>query len=90
MSAPNGATQQPTTGMVARHPVAAFLVMAYVFGWSTLFAANYLLGLPFLLSSSLLTVVGLALSAFLVTAAMSGETGMRDLLGRCLRWRVWG
>jgi membrane protease YdiL (CAAX protease family) len=73
--------------MVASHPVTAFLVMAYTLGWSTLIAANYL-GLPFLLSSSLLTVVGLALPAFLVTAATSGERGVRDLLSRCLRWWV--
>ncbi len=94
MSAPNsGAPQQPTPSsllrrVVARHPVVAFLVMAYTLGWSTLFAANYLLGLPFLLSSSLLTVVGLALPAFLVRAAMNGKRGVLDLLSRCLRWRV--
>ncbi len=94
MSAPNsGAPQQPTPSsllrrLVARRPVVAFLVMAYALGWSTLFAANYLLGSPFLLSSSLLTVFGLALPAFLVTAAMSGKSGVRDLLSRCFRWRV--
>jgi membrane protease YdiL (CAAX protease family) len=86
MSAPNRAAKQPA-GLVARHPVGTFLVMAYTLGWSTLFAANSL-GLPFLLSSSLLTLVGLALPAFLMTAAMSGERGVRDLLSRCLRWRV--
>ena len=86
MSAPNRAAKQPV-GLVARHPVGAFLVMAYPLGWFTLFAANSL-GVPFLLSSSLLTLVGLALPAFLVTWAMSGERGVRDLLGRCFRWRV--
>ena len=86
MSAPNRATKQPSE-LVARHPVATFLVMAYPLGWSTLFAANSL-GAPFLLSSSLLTLVGLALPAFVVTAAMSGERGVRDLLSRCFRWRV--
>jgi hypothetical protein len=73
MSAPNRATKQPS-GLVARHPVATYLVMAYPLGWATLFAANSL-GLPVLVSSSLLTLVGLALPAFLVTAAMSGERG---------------
>jgi membrane protease YdiL (CAAX protease family) len=86
MSAPNRAAKRPA-GLVARHPVGAFLVMAYALGWSTLFAANSL-GLPFLLSSSLLTLVGLALPAFLVTWAMSGDRGVRELSGRCLRWRV--
>ena len=32
--------------------------------------------------------MGLALPAFLVTAATGGKEGVRDLLGRCLRWRV--
>jgi len=72
---------------VARHPVAAFLVMVYALGWSTLLAADYL-GLPMLLVSSLGVVSGLALPAFLVTAATGGKAGVRDLLGRCLRWRV--
>src|SRR3712207_3241816 len=41
-----------------------------------------------LLASSLAMVLGLALPAFLVTAAMSGKAGVRDLLSRSLRWRV--
>jgi membrane protease YdiL (CAAX protease family) len=59
----------------------------YAFGWSTLIAADSV-GLPFLFVSSLGVVFGLALPAFLVTAATSGKAGVRDLLGRCLRWRV--
>ncbi len=41
-----------------------------------------------LLASSLAMVLGLALPAFLVTAAMSGKAGVHDLLSRSLRWRV--
>ena len=74
--------------LVARHPVVAFLVTVYAFGWTILIAAAGYFGLPMLLSSSLAMVFGLALPAFLVTAATSGKAGMRDLLGRCLRWRV--
>jgi membrane protease YdiL (CAAX protease family) len=73
--------------LVARHPVVAFLIMVYAFGWSTLIAADSI-GLPLLLVSSLGMVFGLALPAFLVTAATSGKAGVRALLGRCLRWRV--
>ncbi len=94
--------QQPPTPssvrrLVARHPVAAFLVMAFAFGWSGM--------LPLLLSESgpfgvlpialpwqpfgvILSVFGLALPAFLVTAATDGKAGVRDLLRRMLRWRV--
>jgi ABC-type Na+ efflux pump permease subunit len=82
----NQQTPNPSSlgGMVARHPMAAFLVMAYGLGWSTLIAADYL-GSPFLLVSSLGVVFGLALPAFLVTAATGGKAGVRDLLGRSLR-----
>jgi membrane protease YdiL (CAAX protease family) len=84
--------RQPTIftslkGVAAGHPVIAFLVMAYAFGWPTLLAGHYS-GLPFLLASSLGMVFGLALPAFLVKGAMSGKAGVRDLLRRSLRWRV--
>jgi hypothetical protein len=72
---------------VARHPVTTFLIMVYAFGWATLISADYV-GLPFLLVSSLGVVFGLALPAYLVTVATSGEAGVRDLLGRSLKWRV--
>jgi membrane protease YdiL (CAAX protease family) len=74
--------------LVARHPVVAFLIMVYAFGWTILIAAAGYFGLPMLLSSSLAMVFGLALPAFLVAAATSGKAGVRDLLARCLRWRV--
>jgi len=78
--------------LVARHPVAAFLVMLY--------AVNYALPLaPVLtrfdilpfdepLSGPLGHIFGVALPAFLVMAAMHGRAGVRDLAQRCLRWRV--
>ncbi len=74
--------------LVARHPVAAFLIMVYAIGWFTLIAAAGQLGLPMLLASSLAMVLGLALPAFLVTAATSGKAGVRNLLRRIFRWRV--
>ena len=84
-------------GVVARHPVTSFLIMAFVIGWGGM--------LPLLLSESgpvtvvpielpwqpfvaILSIFGLALPAFLVTAATDGKDGVRDLLGRILRWRV--
>jgi membrane protease YdiL (CAAX protease family) len=45
-------------------------------------------GFAFDAVTSLASILGVALPAFLVTAATSGEAGVRDLLGRCLRWRV--
>jgi membrane protease YdiL (CAAX protease family) len=84
-------------GVVARHPVTSFLIMAFVIGWGGM--------LPLLLSESgpvtvvpielpwqpfvaILSIFGLALPAFLVTAATDGKDGVRELLGRILHWRV--
>jgi membrane protease YdiL (CAAX protease family) len=90
----------PLKRLVVRHPVAAFLVMLYAIAWSVflpvVLQARGLLALPVDLSegfafdavTSLASILGVALPAFLVTAATSGKAGVRDLLGRCLRWRV--
>jgi len=79
-------------GVVARHPVAAFLVMVY--------AINIAVALPPILTRRDLLpfdqapydwlghIVGSALPAFLVTAAVLGRAGVFDLARRCLRWRV--
>ena len=90
------ATLSALRRLVARRPVAAFLVMAFVFSWTImlplLLSENGLGVLPFPLPwqvfGSLMSIFGLALPAFLVTAARDGKEGVRDLLGRCLRWRV--
>src|ERR687894_785978 len=83
-------------GLVARHPATAFLVMAFGFGWMSLvpilLSENGFgvvpIELPLTLVQTLATLLGLALPAFLVTAATSGREGVRDLLSRLLRWRV--
>ena len=93
--------RQPTTSpslrrLVARHPVVAFLLMAFVFAWTImlplLLSESGFGVLPFALPwrvfGSLMSIFGLALPAFLVTAAKDGKEGVRDLLRRCLRWRV--
>src|SRR5712692_1906069 len=96
MSTPT-ATQQPAPHsalrrLVARHPVAAFLVMVY--------AVNIAVELPPVLTrpdilpfalrpdALLGHIFGSAVPAFLVIAAMHGRAGVRDLTRRCLRWRV--
>ena len=81
--------------------MAAFLVMLYAIAWSVslpvVLRVRGLLALPVDLSegfafdavTSLASILGVALPAFLVTAASrSGKAGVRDLLSRCLRWRV--
>ncbi len=102
MSTTTGNQQPPYSssslrGAVARHPVAAFLVMAFVFGWGgmlpLLLSENGPFGvlpieLPWMPFAAILSIFGLALPAFLVTAATGGKEGVRELLGRIFRWRV--
>jgi membrane protease YdiL (CAAX protease family) len=101
MSASNDATRQPFPHspfrrLVARRPVVAFLFMAFVFSWTImlplLLSESGFGVLPFALPwqvfGSLMSIFGLALPAFLVTAAKDGKEGVRDLLRRILRWRV--
>ncbi len=90
----------PLKRLVVRRPVAAFLVMLYAIAWTVflpvVLQARGLLALPIDLTegfafdavTSLASILGVALPAFLVTATTRGGTGVRDLLGRCLRWRV--
>jgi membrane protease YdiL (CAAX protease family) len=63
--------------------------MAYAIAWTIQLAA-FQFGLSFRLGSSIGVIFGLALPAFLVTAATSGRAGVRDLLARVFRWRVGG
>ncbi len=78
--------------LVSRHPVAAFLIM--VFAVNIAVALSPLLTrrdiLPFGLApyDSLGHILGVALPAFIVVAAMHGKGGAQDLAQRCLRWRV--
>lgn len=69
---------------IRRHPLAAFVLLAYVFSWSywlpIAFSGGHLSHFPGLL--------GPMLAAFLVTSISGGRTGVRDLWARMFRWRV--
>ena len=90
----------PLKRLIVRHPVAAFLVMLYAIAWTVflpvVLQARGLLALPVDLSegfafdavTSLASILGVALPAFIVTAATGGKARVRELLRRCLRWRV--
>jgi uncharacterized protein len=91
------ATQQPAPHsalrrLVARHPVATFLVMVYAVNCAVALSSFLTRRdiLPFDLApyDSLGHIFGVALPAFLVVAAMHGRVGVRDLARRSLRWRV--
>ena len=78
--------------LVARHPVAAFLVMAYIitpaFLLQTIWRPADILPLGFSLWDSFGTIFGVALPAFLVMAGIHGRAGIRDLASRSLNWHV--
>src|SRR5918997_3498187 len=84
-------------GVEARHPVTSFLIMAFVIGWGGMLplllsesgpVTVVPIELPRQPFVAILSIFGLALPAFLVTAATDGKDGVRELLGRILRWRV--
>ena len=90
------ATHSILRRLVAGHPATAFLVMVFGFGWTSLIpillSENGFgvlpIELPLTVVQTLVTVLGLAVPAFLVTAATGGKEGVRDLVRRLLRWRV--
>jgi len=78
--------------LVSCHPVATFLLMVFVI--SVVVAQVPVLTrrdiLPFglALSDSVGPVLGVAVPAFLVVAAVNGREGVRELASRSLRWRA--
>jgi len=78
--------------VIARHPVAAFLIMVYGVNIGVAFppflTRRDLLPFDLALYDSLGHILGSALPAFLVVAAVRGRAGVHDLAKRSLRWRV--
>src|SRR5829696_8301802 len=78
--------------LVARHPVTAFLVMVYAVNSAValvpVLTRRDILPFDLALYESLGPIFGVALPAFVVVAAARGREGVRELAGRCLRWRV--
>lgn len=76
---------------VARHPVAAFLLIGNGVAWAALtppLAGAEVLPFDAPLYASVGTIFGVGLAAFVVTAATAGRSGVVDLLRRSFRWRV--
>jgi uncharacterized protein len=90
-ASPQPAPHSALRRLVARHPVAAFLIMYFAF--------TYLSALVPFLTQRVILPFGVTLwdplpalfgcaAAFLVVAAMHGRAGVLDLARRSLRWRV--
>jgi hypothetical protein len=67
---------------VKRHPLIAFFVLAYALTWPVipLVSVSPLWGFPGLF--------GPAVAAIIVAAVVNGRLGLKDLLGRIVRWRL--
>jgi uncharacterized protein len=67
---------------IRRYPLISFFVLAYTLTWPLipLVSVSPLFGLP--------ALFGPALAAIIVAAVVDGRSGLRDLLGRMVRWRV--
>jgi hypothetical protein len=65
-------------GVIARHPLIAFFVLAYLFSWLSFF----------ILGGPVLFPFGSIVAAVIVAAASEGSRGLKDLVGRCLFWQV--
>jgi membrane protease YdiL (CAAX protease family) len=72
---------------VARHPVLAFIGLAYAISWPVQIVGAGL-GLSMMALSSVSVILGLAIPAFAITAITDGRAGVADLAHRWLRWRV--
>jgi uncharacterized protein len=72
---------------VRRHPVVSYLVLAFVIFWAS-WMPVLIFDAPPRPFSAVAAILGLALPAFLMTAATDGRAGVCDLLRRTLRWRV--
>ena len=69
--------------LMRRRPVTSFLVIAYAVFWTSWMPVLFLDAHPRPFTS-VGVILGLALPAFLVTAATEGKTGVADLIRRTL------
>ena len=70
------------SSVVKQYPLIMFFVLAYALTWPLipLVSVSPLWGFP--------ALFGPALAAIIVAAVADGKPGLRDLLGRLVRWRV--
>jgi CAAX protease family protein len=78
--------------VVTLHPVATFLLLVFsvniVVAQVPVLTRRDILPFDLALYESLGPILGVALPAFVVVAVARGRDGVRELAGRCLRWRV--
>jgi hypothetical protein len=70
------------TSVVKRHPLVTFFVLAYAISYGFYLLSAIVPGFPFLFP------FGSVIAAVIVASLTGGIGGLKDLLSRCLRWRV--
>lgn len=68
--------------VVKRHPIVTFFVLAYGLSWGNYVLSATWSNIPFLFP------YGPLLAALIVASITCGSDGRKDILRRCLRWRV--
>lgn len=85
-------TNQFSKSLLARHPVAAYYLLALLFSWLVelpLVAVRQgWLALPLPFGLHYLAAFGPMLACLVMTSATGGRAGLRELWGRITRWRV--
>ena len=75
-----------------QHPLASYFVLANVISWiiwtPLLLSSLGIRGIPVLPYHHFFGALGPILAAIIMTGINSGKTGLRELLGRIVRWRV--
>lgn len=67
---------------IKHHPLVTFFVLAYSFSWGNYILSSTWSNIPFLFP------YGSMLAALIVASITCGSDGRKDILMRCLRWRV--
>src|SRR6185503_592981 len=72
----------PIVAWIKRHPLVTFFALAYGISYVFYFLPSFWPGFPFLFP------FGSVIAAIVVASVTNGMSGLKDLLSRCLRWRV--
>src|SRR6266849_1366017 len=93
MSQPGVVEQSPDSSsrvmqMLRRHPLIFFFVMAYAISWTYVIVFLIVWPLPDTVVTDTPELLGPIVAGFVMTAVMSGRTGVRQLLRRFVMWRV--
>src|SRR5260370_21088956 len=74
--------------LLRRHPLISFFVIAYAISWTYVIVFLIVWPLPDTIVTDTPELLGPIVAGFVMTAVLSGRTGVRQLLRRFVMWRV--